>query len=262
MTGPATPPAVLAVTLCPPDGGNSTSYTDSILRAVGYDAVNDGLLIRGGGPMLLPASPNTLSQQRNSAATFLLDETAADWLLFVDSDMGFDEDAVYRLLEAADPVERPVMGALCFGLRKVESDRRGGWATQPFPTIYDWRPNDQGKYGFCLRYDYTPNCVTRVAATGAAFLLIHRDVLAKLRVDYGDTWFDRGRMEEGEGLMGEDISFCARLGRAGVPIFVHTGVGTTHLKPVWVDEDYYLTQRAITALRADHDAAEGVSAGG
>lgn len=254
MSAP-TPAAVLAVTLCPPDGQNSTSYTDSILRMVAYDAVNDGMLIRGGGPMLLPASPNTLSQQRNAAAAFLLDESQADWLLFVDSDMGFDEDAVYRLVEAADADDRPVVGALCFGLRKADTDMRGGWRTQPFPTVYDWKQNPEtGKYGFVLRYDYTPNCLTRVAATGAAFLLIHRGVLDKLRADYGDTWFDRGRMEEGEGLMGEDISFCARLGRAGIPMFVHTGVSTTHLKAVWVDEDYYLTQRAITVLGAQVEA--------
>lgn len=255
MTAPEIPaPAVLAVTLCPPDGHVATSYTDSILRMVGYDAVNDGVLIRGGGPMMLPASPNTLSKQRNAAASFLLDESQADWLLFIDSDMGFDEDAVYRLLEAADPKERPIVGALCFGLRSVETDMRGGWRTQPFPTVYDWKENvETGKYGFCLRYDYSENCLTRVAATGAAFLLIHRSVLGKLRDNYGDTWFDRGRMEADEDLMGEDISFCARAGRAGIPMFVHTGVRTTHLKPVWVDEEYYLNQRAITALRAEQE---------
>lgn len=259
MTQPSpNAPAVLAVTLCAPDGLNATSYTESILRMLAYDATKEGMLIRGGGPMMLPASPNTLSQQRNAACTFLMDETDADWLLFIDSDMGFDDDALYRLIEVADPVERPIVGALCFGLKKVESDNRGGWRTQPFPTIYDWKLNPETeKYGFCLRYDYTPNVVTRAAATGAAFLLIHRGILADLRGKYGDTWFDRGRMDDGEGLMGEDISFCARIGRAGIPLFVHTGVGTTHLKPVWVDEDYYLAQRAIATLKAQAEATNG-----
>jgi hypothetical protein len=102
-----------------------------------------------------------------------------------------------------------------------------------------------------LRFDYTENCVTRVAATGCAFLLVHRTALEKMRAEYGDVWFDRARMEADQGLMGEDISFCARVNRLGLPIFVHTGVGTTHLKPVWVDEDYYLGQRALAALRAE-----------
>lgn len=243
--------AVLAVTLFPPDGQCAASYTDSILRSVAYDAVHDGVLIRGGGPLPLPASPMTMSVRRNQAAQFLLDESQADWLLFIDSDIGFDEDAVYKLLDVADPEQHPVVGALCFGLKHVHTDMRGGWRTEPFPTIYDWKMNPEtGRPGFRLRFDYTPDVVTQVAATGAAFLLIHRTVLDKLRADHGDTWFDRGRMDESEGLMGEDMSFCARLGRAGVPVFVHTGVHTTHLKSVWVDEDYYLTQRAMAALRA------------
>ncbi len=253
MAGDA--PAVLAVTLVPRDGMKSTSYTESLLRLFAYDAARDGMLLRGGGPMLLPGSPNTLPEQRNRAAGFLLEQSDADWLLFIDSDMGFDEDALERLLAAADPEQRPVVGALCFGMRQVESDMRGGWRTQPFPTIYDWRPNETGKHGFVLRYDYTPDTVTQVAATGAAFLLIHRSVFTKLREQVGDTWFDRARMDVGEGLMGEDISFCARLGRAGIPVFVHTGVKTTHLKPVWVDEDYYLAQRALAALKAQAEAA-------
>lgn len=254
-------PAVLAVTLCARDGQNSTSYTESLLRLMAYDASRDGMLLRGGGPMLLPASPNTIYEARNKAAEFLLDRSDAEWLLFIDSDMGFDETALDLLLDVADPVERPVVGALCFGMRQTESDQCGGWRTQPFPTIYDWKPNDTGKFGFVLRYDYTPDCVTRVAATGAAFLLIHRDVLAKVRAQVGDTWFDRARMDAGEGLMGEDISFCARLNLSGIPIHVHTGVKTTHLKPIWVDEDYYLGQRALAALRAGAEpAAETVDA--
>lgn len=236
---------VLAATLVPRDGMNSTAFTDSMLRMVMFDANNAGHLISGGGPMFLPASPNTLPAMRNQACALLLDETQADWLLFIDSDMGFHETALYALLEVADPTERPVIGALCFGMKQAEPDGIGGWKTHPFPTIYDWTENEAGKWGFSLRYDYATDTVTRAAATGAAFLLIHRTVLQKLREQHGDTWFDRAVMEPGEGLMGEDIAFCARLGRAGIPIYVHTGVKVSHIKPVWVDEDYYLKQRAL-----------------
>jgi hypothetical protein len=242
------PVSVLAVTLMPPDGMNSTSYTESLMRLFGYDASTSGTLIRGGGPMMLPASPLRLVDMRNMAARFLLDESEADWLLFIDSDMGFDEDALEKLLEAADPATRPVIGALCFGLRKEETDNRGGWRTVPFPTIYDWRHTPGApRPGFVLRYDYTPNAVTQVSATGAAFLLIHRTALEKMRAELGDTWFDRAKMHPDEDMMGEDISFCARLGRLGIPLFVHTGVQTTHLKPVWVDEDYYQGMRYLAA---------------
>jgi hypothetical protein len=243
--------SVLVATLTAPDGQNATSFTECLLRAVMYDATKDGMFISGGGPMFLPASPNTLSKMRNNAALYVLDESEAEWLLFIDSDMGFDEDAPYRLLEAADPVERPVVGALCFGMFKHKTDERGGWFTKPFPTLYDWKADEDGSAGFKLRYDFTPGVVTQVAATGAAFLLIHRSALEKVREQAGDTWFDRAKMRPEEELMGEDISFCARLGAAGIPLFVHTGVDTTHLKPVWVDQQYYWDQRALHTLRGE-----------
>lgn len=241
---------VLAVTLTPPDGLCAVSFTESMLRMVGFDMTQAGHLISGGGPMFLPASPNTLPEMRNKACAVMLDETEAEWLLFIDSDMGFDETALYGLLEVADPAERPVVGALCFGMKKVESDHMGGWRTQPFPVLFDWKENETGKFGFAIRHVYPTDTVTRVAATGAAFLLIHRSVLELLRVDHGDRWFDRAVMEPGEGLMGEDVAFCARLGRQGIPIYVHTGVRTTHLKSVWLNEDYYHEQHMLAQFRA------------
>lgn len=240
-TAPATSTTgVLAVTL---SGGDATmSYAESLLRMVAWDAVRDGALIRGGGPVMLPSGPNSIAAIRNQACKILLDEPdaeGADWLLFIDSDMGFASDSLDRLLEAADPVERPVVGALCFGLQQRETDEMGGYITYPFPTIYDWRANEAGDEGFVIRWDYPVDTVTQVAATGAAFLLVHRDVLAKMRVEHEDTWFDRARMAGGAKLLGEDMSFFARLGRMGIPAHVHTGVRTTHRKPVWINEDYY-----------------------
>jgi GT2 family glycosyltransferase len=214
-----------------------------------YDAQREGLLISGGGPAFLPASPNTLPDMRNAACRMLLDDTEAEWLLFIDSDMGFDEGTLYALLASADPDRAPVLGALCFGMRQVEADGMGGFRTHPFPVLFDWLPDDTGKHGFKIRYDYTPDVVTRVAATGAAFLLIHRSALEAVRADHGDTWFDRAVLSAGEGLMGEDVAFCARLGRLGIPVHVHTGVTTTHLKPVWVSADYYADQHGLAMYR-------------
>lgn len=234
--------SVLAVTLMPPDGLNATSYTESILKLYGHPATAKALLA-GGGPMFIPTTPLRISEMRNGAAAFLLDESEAEWLLFIDSDMGFQPDALELLLAAADPEHAPVMGALCFGLRKQEPDGLGGWRGVAFPTVMDW----DGK-GFTVRYDYTPNVITRCSATGAAFLLIHRSVLQRMREQAGDTWFDRAKMlSEDAGLMGEDISFCARLAGIGVPLFVHTGVPTSHLKSVWVTQEYYRDQRALHA---------------
>ena len=71
----------------------------------------------------------------------------------------------------------------------------------------------------------------------------------------GDTWFDRAKTHPDDDEMGEDISFCARAGRMGIPVYVHTGVRTNHLKSVHVDEQLYAGQRLLLAL-AERDALE------
>lgn len=207
-------------------GESSDSYTDSLLRTAGKHLV-----------LNLPANVNMISEQRNRAVAYLLDHD--EWLLFADSDMGWPTDAIDRLLEAAGPA-RPVLGALCFGIIRGAEDGMGGYQTQPYPTLFDWRD------GYTVRWDYPRNTVTRVAATGAAFLLIHRDPVEKVRAEFGDVWFDR--LTVGGDLLGEDLSFCHRLHQLGIPVHVHTGVRTTHYKPVWVGEDFYIGHRLQQAV--------------
>src|SRR5262245_58660550 len=55
-----------------------------------------------------------IAHNRNFAARLFLDKTDHEWLWFVDTDMGFEPDSVHRLLEVADSVTAPVVGALCF----------------------------------------------------------------------------------------------------------------------------------------------------
>lgn len=200
-------------------GESSDSYTDSLLRTC-----SDHLVLN------LPANVNTISQQRNQAAQYAVDH--GQDLLFIDSDMGWPTDAIERLLK----VDVPVIGALCFGIIQGPPDGCGGYETKPYPTVFDW--ND----GYEIRWDYPRNQVVRVAATGAAFLLIRREVLAKV----GPGWFDR--LEHDGDLLGEDLSFCHRLRELDIPVHVHTGIRTTHYKSIWVGEEQYIAHRAAQAL--------------
>lgn len=217
----------------------SHSWHESMMRLVAYDAANDGRVIGTNGPYMIRCDAGGLVESRNLAVTRFLDETPHEWLWFIDTDMGFLPDTVDRLVDAADAVERPVVGALCFGLREVAYDGYGGQRTMPVPTLFRHARTPEGHHGFTTRWDYPAETVVQVAGTGAACLLIHRSVLAKLRAELGgDTWFDPVRYGDGR-RVSEDLSFCAKLGAAGVPVFVHTGVKTTHHKQFWVaDEDY------------------------
>jgi hypothetical protein len=224
------------------------SFTWSMLAMLAHDMQGTQMLVRGGGPMLAQSGVMSLPDIRNKMAAQAL-ELGADWLLMVDADAGFEPDLAERLVQAADPEERPVLGALAFMVDKGESDGMGGRLWRPAPTIYDWG-GPGGKPGFFVRWEYPANTVTRVGATGCHALLIHADVLRSMRAAYDDTWFDRSAVAGIEGLMGEDFSFCARASTLGIPIHVHTGVRTSHQQTVWLSEETYLTHRGMDLMRA------------
>lgn len=216
----------------------SHSWHQSMMNLLAYDKTV-GLNVIAALPFSVSCSgPNSLVEGRNLAVQHFLDNTDADWLFFVDTDMGFKPEELDRLLVAADPEKRPVVGGLCFAMKHMGADGRGGYKILPVPTLYMYAKNDKQGFGFANRLIYPPETLVQVAGTGAAFLLIHRSALVTLREIKGDTWFDFVHYGDGA-QVSEDLSFCSRLGLAGIPVFVHTGVKVTHHKEVWLGEDAY-----------------------
>lgn len=178
-------------------------------------------------PVIAVASGPRISEARNLLVRRFLDGDAA-WLFMADTDMVFAADAVDRLVTAADPAERPVVGGLtyCPGLLGAEPD----------PTMFQ-RVDVRGEPGFIHYRDWPAGELTEVAATGAAALLIHRDALeavAKAADDPAAPWFCESRL--GGALIGEDLTFCLRLSAAGIPVYVHTGVQFGHMKSAMLGE--------------------------
>ena len=216
-------------------GQVSAAFSLSLLKLMLHETYRTGV-----PPFVIAnrCGAGNLVEGRNQAVSHMLDSTTCNWLLFTDSDMGFGADAVERLLEVADPVARPVVGGLCFALRRVGTDQET--QAEEFrcePTVYHWRELED-RDGFEVVEDYERDAVVQVGATGAAFLLMHRSVLERIRARYGDRWFDRvphtKRNDAGavvfSALFSEDISFCIRVAGVDRPLFVHTGVRTCHDK--------------------------------
>jgi hypothetical protein len=247
---PADGPQVAGETAGGPDGGSvqvaymhssrvSHSWHQSMINMIAYDK-SVGLDVVVSAPYAVSCSgPLSLVEGRNNAVEYFLDKTENEWLFFVDTDMGFKPEAMEQLLVAADPVKRPVVGGLCFALKHMKSDNKGGFRVLPIPTLFMWaRDPNRGHYGFANRFMYPPETLVQVAGTGAAFLLIHRSVLEKIRVEYGVQWFNLIQYEDGT-TVSEDLSFCYRLMEQEIPVFVHTGVKITHHKEMWLDENDY-----------------------
>lgn len=211
-------------------------------QLLGYDEGHNARVWQGGF-IGIRCGTDGLVDSRNKAVDQFLEEARADWLFWVDTDMGFAPDTIDRLLDAADPVERPVVGALCFASVEKDSDGMGGWHTVATPTLFDWA-HDGDHQGFAVRWDYPANTVTRVHGTGSACILIHRSVFEKIHAEFG-TWYSRSRNPSTGQLISEDLSFCIRANALDIPIYVHTGVPTTHAKPMWLGEQGYWQQRAV-----------------
>jgi hypothetical protein len=180
-----------------------------------------------------------LSGARNKVAQRVIDN-GADWLFWLDSDMGFEPDTLSRLMEIANPVDRPIVSALCFAQREVDRDGMSGFVTRAGPTIMDWRDNEKGA-GFVGRAWFPANTLVECNGTGSACILIHRSVLEQVNEKFGPIWYDK--VKSPGGFIAEDLSFCARATMCNNPIFVHTGVRTTHMKTVWLGEKEWWEQQ-------------------
>jgi hypothetical protein len=214
------------------------SWHMSLVEMVGYDWGSQGRIIRGGW-LAMRCGTGGVVAGRNKAVERFLAEKDADWLFWIDTDMGFPPDVVDRLMEVTDPNERPIIGGLCFAQRETASDGMGGYRCSPRVTIFDWVMSG-GAQGFQGRTHYPVNALVRCAGTGAACVLVHRSAFERIAEEFGPVWYDRVPNPATDGLFGEDLSFCIRANALGLPIYVHTGVKTTHLKHLWLQEaDYW-----------------------
>jgi hypothetical protein len=235
----------------------SHSWHKSMMDMLVYDK-SVGLDVITNAPFAVSCSgPNSLVEGRNLAAQHFLDNTNAEWLFFVDTDMGFAPGALETLVLAADPVARPVVGGLCFALKHMAPDGIGGFRVRPVPTLFMFAQNDKQGVGFANRFRYPPETLVQVAGTGAAFILIHRSVLEEVRAKYGDAWFNFTSYGDGA-QVSEDLSFCWRVNAVGRPIFVHTGVKVSHHKEFWLTEDDF-RMPDNEPMQIQMDAAKGLN---
>lgn len=212
------------------------SWHQSLMALVAHDVANNQRVI-GGGWLATKYGTGGIVQARNDTARAFL-ETKCDWLMWLDTDMGFESDSVDRLIDAADPDTAPIMGGLCFMMREAGPDGVGGMLVQPAPTVFGWHQTDEVS-GFRLMEDYPRDEVVQCAGTGSAFVLIHRSVFERIAQEYGQSWYSPVRNNASGQWISEDLSFCMRANALEIPVHVHTGVKTTHLKHLWLDERIY-----------------------
>lgn len=215
------------------------TFHNCIINLLAHDLGNYQRVIPNGGHMSVQCSSGRIPERRNDIArTFLAGD--CEWLVMIDTDMGFEPDTIDRLIASADPKGRPVVGALCFGWKPLKEGPAGAVRYEPFPTLYRW-VDAKDEPGFAVMHDFPEGEVVPVAGTGAACLLMHRSALEKVRDEHGPEWFTPLRVRGT--LFSEDLSFCIRLATVGIQPHVDTSVKTSHEKAIHVDESVWLRER-------------------
>ena len=202
-------------------------FTASLADLVAYSIVNRvyaGKLRLEYGPVMDTAR-NLLVEQ------FL--ETPADWLLQIDTDHSYAPSVLHELLEVARSAPTlvgtppPIVSGLTWGYLLDRGQ---------YPVVY--RLDDEGHPRIAYDTDWTRGDVIDVDTTGAACLLVHRDVFGKM--EHG-TWFDR--MQIDGKWVGEDLSFGLRAREGGNRIICATGVEFKHIKAGFLDWNSYALDR-------------------
>ena len=207
-------------------GQVSAYFTESIIATLFWDAARRRRIKN----IYQDWSSANISASRNTVTARFLDRHDADWLLWIDSDMQWSPNDIDRILDVADAQERPIVGGLAFGMSSGEM----------FPTLYQFAEIDGGLTTVRIR-EYERDALVRVAATGAAWLLVHRSVLESMRERAVNAAFPRFQApQNGDQPVGEDITFCLRAGICGPPIFVHSGIRIGHHKSSVLTEALFL----------------------
>lgn len=225
-------------------GEVSGAFTDSLCRTLMAEVRPDGLLGPGGGYISVQSGPRIAEGRSQVVEAFLNADIykAAEWLWMVDSDMVFDPDVLRRLVMAADKIERPILGGLCFA---------GSSPENCYPTLYKLVAHD-GTWATEPVDEFPFDAMVKVGATGAACLLVHRDVLLRMYASFRTLpngqpnhypWFVEGHVDHRGRALGEDIAFCIRAQSMGIPVHVHTGIEVGHRKHVTLDTAVWKANR-------------------
>lgn len=210
-------------------------FHQSLLMLREYDAKNRRRLVG----VLDESSGAQITTARNKVVKGFLDYDGyrdVDWLLLIDADMQFPPDILDRLIEAADPQERPIVGGLCFAVM-------GEHGLEIVPTLFRW---DTEQQNFTRVVDYPRDQLVEVAATGMACVLVHRTVFEKIAESYTPPWPWFAETVTGDqwgATLSEDVTFFYRAKLAGFPVFVDTSVKIGHVKPIVIDETLFLATR-------------------
>ncbi len=174
-------------------------------------------------------SGNQIAKQRQSLFDRWADEIKTDWLLWVDSDIVITYESLLKILDAADKDTRKIVSGVYF-----ISLEREGTLMKPLACVYNFT-KDMSKIE---HIDLPTNEIIKADASGFGFVLMHKSVIDPLRDITGDS-FIFAELNSRKDFVGEDIAFFMNAKKAGIQLYVHTGILLDHIKRFNFNVDYH-----------------------
>lgn len=209
------------------------AFMESLINAIMYDMRHDGALRQ-----LHAISDPYIPQGRCQAVEDFL-KTDSEWLWFLDYDIIFEPEVLGKLLDAADPVDRPIVSALY--LAHFYEAFRPCWLAHDGSVI--------STEDYVRTRGNPEHWPLPLAGCGMGCTLIHRSVLEKIAEKHRDDpwpWFGHDIVRKQDGSierMGEDFTFCFRAKAVGASVWgVPVEVGHQKSIPISVDTPH-LTSR-------------------
>jgi len=156
---------------------------------------------------------------RNQIMEYALKKGGFDYILWLDSDMTFEQDLMKRMMESIG--DKPMLTGLCFGRRppfrpcifKKLEVKQEGLGIMPYTENY---------------YDYPRDSIFEVEACGFACVLQRMDMLEAMSI-YGVPFFPIAGL-------GEDLSFCWRAKKSEFSIWCDSSIKLGHLMRMEMEE--------------------------
>lgn len=164
---------------------------------------------------------SVVSRARNLLVQDFLETDATD-LLFIDSDINFEPEDVFRLMAWASDPKKGIVA----GVPRTRSTDKVYIATLDYDENHELTMNGMG--------------LVRAKRVATAFMMVRREVFVRL-VDDNPEWnyYDNrsGRMLNAvfdfkvtdEGYMGEDFLFCDRAREAGYEVWIDPTIKLGHM---------------------------------
>jgi hypothetical protein len=224
------------VTLGIPSGTATEShFTRTLTEMVMWDREYGRRHIHPRTPWTWVIGATMVTNARNTIVTKFLEQPAddaAEWLLFMDDDQLYPQHTLEYLIEAADPVERRIVGLPVW---RFASDAQG-----PVRVTHNVMDLHEESGSFIEWAEPFPeNTVMQVAAIGTGCMLIHRSALLEMQAASVEAglgshwcWFRQVTYQPADICEGEDLYFCRLAWRTGIPVWMNTAVTLQHVKRI------------------------------